>query len=249
MRPGGSRSPGSSPGRGRHSGGRAPGRFSAGIAAAAGIPVFLYVVVNEIKFDTPFSLPLNRQVFSYESAHRQAVLAANGGSLFGLKFLPTNLLQFARPDAFTVTRTFPWIFFPGKAPVLGHLLYDTRDWTSSVPASMPVLFLLAVVGAVVVYRPARTRGKAPEAPPPAPGITALRLPLAGAAVGTIGILTIAFIAERYLADAMPLLLLAGLAGWHVMADRWARTPGGVRRIGWPPFWPCSRCSSSGRPYP
>ena len=90
---------------------------------------------------------MNRQVISYESVHRQAVLAANGGSLFGLKFLPTNLLQFARPDALTVTRTFPWIFFPGKALVLGHLLYDTRDWTSSVPASMPVLFLLAVVGA------------------------------------------------------------------------------------------------------
>ena len=119
------------------------------------------------------------------------------------------------------TRTFPWIFFPGKALVLGHLLYDTRDWTSSVPASMPVLFLLAVVGAVAVYRPVRARVHAPQAPPPAPGITALRLPLAGAAAGTIGILTIAFIAERYLADAMPLLLLAALAGWHFVGDHWA----------------------------
>jgi hypothetical protein len=204
----------------------ASGRFSAGIAAAAGFAVVAYVAVNEVKFDTPFSVPVNHQVESYVSAHRQAVLAANGGSLFGLKFVPTNLLQFARPDALTLTRTFPWIFFPGKALVLGHLVYDTRDWTSSVPASMPVLFLLALVGVVAVYRPTRARTHAQHAPAPgpAPGITALRLPLAGAAVGTIGILTIAFIAERYLADAMPLILLAALAGWHVVGGRWATVP-------------------------
>ena len=182
------------------------------------------MAINEIKFDTPFSVPVNHQVITYESAHRRAVLAANGGSLFGLKFLPTNLLQFARPNALTVTRTFPWIFFPGKALVLGHLLYDTRDWASSVPASMPVLFLLALVGTVAVYRPRRARLHGPDAPPPAAGITALRLPLAGAAAGTIGILTIAFIAERYLADAMPLLLLAGLAGWHFVGARSATIP-------------------------
>jgi hypothetical protein len=202
----------------------ASGRFSAGIAAAAGIPVALYVAINQIKFDTPFSIPVTRQVISYESAHRKAVLAANGGSLFGLKFLPTNLLQFARPDALEVTRAFPWVFFPGKALVLGHLLYDTRDWSSSVPASMPVVFLLAVVGTIAVYRPARVRAHAPQAPSPGPGLAALRLPLAGAAAGTIGILTIAFIAERYLSDAMPLLLLAALAGWHVVGAKLTRFP-------------------------
>ena len=134
----------------------APGRLGVGLLAALGIPIALYVAINEIKFDTLFSLPLNHQVLSLENAHRQAVLAANGGSLFGLKFLPTNLLQFARPDALVLTRTFPWIFFPGKALVLGHVLYDTRDWTSSVPASMPVLFLLSLVGVVLVFRPTRS---------------------------------------------------------------------------------------------
>ena len=202
-----------------------PGRFGVGLLLAMGIPLALYVAINEIKFDTLFSIPINHQVITYESAHRRAVLAANGESLFGLKFVPTNLLQYARPDALTVTRLFPWVFFPGKALVLGHLLYDTRDWTSSVPASVPVLFLLAVVGVVVVYRPARSRSPvdatmsageltAVSEPSVALRITALRLPLVGAAAGTAGILTIWFIAERYLADVMPLLLLAALAGWH-----------------------------------
>jgi hypothetical protein len=210
-----------------------PGRFSAGLVAATGFPLALYVVINEVKFDTPFSIPLKRQVISLVSTHRQAVLAANGGSLFGLKYLPTNLVQYVRPDALTTTRLFPWIFFPGKAAVLGHLLYDTRDWTSSVPASMPVLFLLAVVGGVVVFRPSRSPGRErahAHAPPGragravTPRIAALRIPLVGAAAGTVGILTIAFIAERYLADVVPLLLLAALCGWHVVIDRWGGIP-------------------------
>ena len=63
-------------------------------------------------------------------------------------------------------------------------------------------------------------------------------------MGTIGILTIAFIAERYLADAMPLLLLAGLAGWHVLADHWATVPAGAEPR-WAPCSLCSRCSNCG----
>jgi hypothetical protein len=215
-----------------------PGRFGVLLLVATVVPIALYVAINEAKFDTPFSIPLNHQVISLEDAHRQAVLAANGGSLFGLKFLPTNLLQFARPDALIFTRSFPWVFFPGKAVVVGHLLYDTRDWTSSVPASMPVLFLLAVVGVVAVYRRRHRLARSHAAATPeslmwmpsrtlegaATGITTLRIPLLGAAAGTAGILTIAFIAQRYLADAMPLLLLAALCGWHVLIARHRRIP-------------------------
>jgi hypothetical protein len=221
---------------------QAPGRFSAGLLAAMGIPLALYVAINELKFDTPFSPPFNRQVYSLENAHRQAVLASNGGSLFGLKYLPSGLLQFVRPDALSVTRQFPWVFFPGKALVIGHPIYDSRDWTSSVPASMPILFLLALVGVVVVFRPARFRrrantlpaGSAPAAltePSAGPGTAALRLPLVGAAAGTAGILIWSFIAQRYLADVMPFLLLAGLAGWHFVLSHRFRTNGIARSIG------------------
>ena len=105
---------------------------------------------------------------------------------------------------------------------------------------MPVLFLLAVVGVVVAFRPSRSPGRdlahahahARRAEAPAtPRIAALRVPLVGAAAGTVGILTIAFIAERYLADVMPLLLLAALCGWHVVIDRWGRITGKRRVVG------------------
>ena len=68
-------------------------------------------------------------------------------------------------------------------------------------------------------------------PSAAPGIAALRLPLVGAAAGTVGILIWSFIAERYLADVMPLLLLAGLAGWHFVLGRRSRTGGTLRTHG------------------
>jgi hypothetical protein len=220
----------------------APARIGAGLLAVIVIPVAIYVAINEVKFNAPFNIPVNHQVASFENAHRQAVLAANGGSLFGLKFLPTNLLQFIRPDALSFTRLFPGVVFPGRALVLGHLVYDSRDWASSVPSSMPVLFILALLGIVLIFRSARLperAGDIPAAAEPAPlltttaapGTAALRLPLVGAAAGTAGILTIAFIAERYLADAMPFLLLAGLAGWHGLLRSWARIPAVPRKVG------------------
>jgi len=227
-----------------------PGRLGIGLVAAMGIPLALYVILNEIKFGTPFSIPLNHQVLTFENAHRRATLAANGGSLFGLKFLPTNLLQFLRPDALTVAHVFPWIFFPGKALVVGNALYSTRDWSSSVPASMPVLFLLALVGLVAAFRPpprvhngSGSTDAATDATEPVttadaapPGIAVLRLPLLGSAAGTGGVLIIGFIAERYLADVMPFLVLAALAGWHSLMRRGAGSrvlaaPRTVRSLG------------------
>jgi hypothetical protein len=204
----------------------APGRFGLGLVAATGVPLGLYVAINQIKFDTPFTVPFNRQVYSLENAHRKAVLASNGGSLFGWKYVPSNLVQYARPDALRFTRLFPWIMFPGKALVLGHVVYDVRDWSSSVPASMPVLFLLAVVGVVAVYRPHRNR---PHRPSTSGRIAALRLVLVGALASTLGVLIESFVAQRYLADVMPLVLLAALAGWHHAAARWPTFPRTARR--------------------
>jgi hypothetical protein len=202
-----------------------PGRFGLGLVAAIGVPLGLYVAINEFKFDTPFTVPFNRQVYSLENAHRKAVLASNGGSLFGWRYVPGNLVQYARPDALRFTRLFPWIMFPGKALVLDHAVYDVRDWSSSIPASMPVLFLLAVVGVIVVYRPHRDR---PHRPSRSGRVAALRLVLVGAAASTLGVLIESFIAQRYLADVMPLVLLAALAGWHHTAARWPTFPRAAR---------------------
>lgn len=188
------------------------------------IPVLLYVAINETKFGTAFALPLDHQVITGISAGRRATLAANGGSLFGLKFVPTGLWQYVRPDRLRVTRLFPFLTFPAPATVIGHVRYDARDWASSVTATMPVVIVAAAVGVFGISRRRRSGNEAP-------GLDLLRLPVVGAAFGTVGVLTIAFTANRYLADVLPLLVLTGLAGVHLLvarsatAPRWARVAG------------------------
>lgn len=185
------------------------------LACSVLLPVGLYAWINEVKFHTLFSLPLGQQVETMISAHRRATLAANGGSLFGLKFVPTALVAYLRPDALVVTRLFPFLMFPDAATVIGHVRYDDRDWASSLTATMPFLTLLAVAGGVfAIRRPARSRAEGRKSP-----LALLRAPAAGASVGTVGVLTIAFLANRYLADAMPLVLLLAAGGWQLVAGR------------------------------
>ncbi len=167
------------------------------------VPLLLYVAINEVKFHTLFSLPLEKQAFSAASASRQAALAANGGSLFGVKFIPTALVQYLRPDALSFHRLFPWVGFPGAAAVVGNVRFDTLDWASSAPATMPVLVGTGLVGLFGAFRRGSRRPV---------GVEAVRAPLAGAAAGAAATLTIAYVANRYLADAFPLIAVASLAG-------------------------------------
>lgn len=215
------------------------GRRAAELLGAVAVPAVAYIAINEARFDTPFSVPFNRQLLSAVSPHRKAVLAANGGSLFGLKFLPTNLLAYVRPDALVTTSIFPWLSFPARDTVIGHLLYDTLGRTSSVPASMPVLFIASLIGLYAVFRPLRgwtisaAGAPAGEAMPPdrripagrtaaGGGLAAFRVLVIGGAAGTLGVLIIAFITERYLADVIPLVVICSVAGWQVIAQRLPR---------------------------
>jgi hypothetical protein len=172
----------------------------AGIVLAVG----LYGAVNEARFGSPYQLPLDKQVFTQINARRRAALAANGGSLFGAKFVPTNLVQYGRPDALRLSSRFPYVDFPPAAPVIGGVTYDTISPASSVPASMPGFTVLAIAGVVFLLRPRRARATI--------DVARLWPPIVGGVLGTAFVLTIAFIANRYLADFFPPLLFAALIG-------------------------------------
>lgn len=177
------------------------------------VPLVLYAGVNLVKFGELYRLPLERQVFSDLDPARQAALADNDGSLFGLKFVPTTLWQAVRPDAIELQRAAPWITFPrAPADVIGDVTFDTLDESSSVTATMPLLVVLGVVGAVVVVRARPVRDAE---------VAALRLPVLGGVAGLGATLTIAFVAHRYLGDAFPPLLLLALAGLHACGRRFA----------------------------
>lgn len=196
------------------------------LGCASAIAVALYAAVNYMKFGSLFSVPWTDQVQARHGSALRAGLAANGNSFLGLKFVPTALLQYLRPDALRTSRLFPFVAFPPPATVIGHVLYVGRTWASSVTTTMPVVVIAGVVGLWAVFHPVRrSRHGSRRA---RTDLTLLRIPILGAAVGIVGSLEIAFTAQRYLADWMPLLVLAGLAGLFVVVQRtrsmgrWAR---------------------------
>jgi hypothetical protein len=196
-------------------------RVLGALVGACVVPVVLYAAVNQARFGEPLRLPLEKQVYSQIDQERIAALEANDGSLFSAAYLPSTVLQYARPDALRFDALAPWLVFPRQpATVVGGATFDTRDVSSSVPATMPLWTVLAGVGAVAVARDLLgRRGR----------LGPLWVPAAGAIAGTGGVLTIGFIANRYLGDLLPLLLVLGLAGLHVTL-RWATTrPSAVRR--------------------
>lgn len=196
--------------------------YLAPLAFAVAVPSLLYMYVNYARFGHPWSLPITRHFTVLEGIDpmRLEALAANGNSQFGLKFLPTNVVAMLRPDGLGSDGLFPWLTFPPPADVIGGVVFDTIDWSASIPASMPLLFLLAVVGAVAVFRRARPSPRTSDTSDVSrtSGISAaaLRIPVLGAFAGGFVTLTIYFIAHRYISDFLPLLLLLGIAGLHAL---------------------------------
>ena len=128
------------------------------LAAAVLLPIALYGYVNVAKFGTLYSVPVDKQLETAVTAERRAVLRANDGALFGPQFVPTTVLQYARPDALGFESLLPWIAFPGhRATVIGDVTFDNLDRASSIPASMPALTFLTAVGLAAVFRPSRAR--------------------------------------------------------------------------------------------
>ncbi|MEX0768719.1 MAG: hypothetical protein WD029_09625 [Microthrixaceae bacterium] len=172
--------------------------------------VVLYAGVNFARFHSFFSVPLDKQVLVDLDPTRIQALNANGNSLFGLKYAPSVLLQTLRPDAFALRPQFPFIGFPQTKPALvGDALFAERDWSSSLPASEPLLFFASCVGLFALIMPSRFRVST--------AVSALRIPVLGAAVGGSLILAFGYIAERYLTDIFPFLAIAGVVGLQALA--------------------------------
>jgi hypothetical protein len=201
-----------------HDGERTPRTSSVWLLGAAAVaPLVAYAVVNFAKFGTLFSVPFYSQQFSQIDAGRQAFLAENGGSLFGLKFVPTTVLQYLRPDSLRFTSTFPFVdfaSFPG--PIIGDFRFDLFDRSSSLPTALPFFFVLAVAGLWVLFRPSSWSAGSRLGP--------LRVPTFAAAAGAFTILPFGFIANRYLSDFLPLLVLGAAIGLQALVRREAATP-------------------------
>ncbi len=207
------------------------------IGVAAGTPIVAYMYVNYAKFQSLFVFPSTKQLFSQIGVYRKAMLAQNHNSLFGFKFFPTALLQYIRPDALQFRSLVPFVEFPRTAHVIGGVLFDTIEPTSSVPSSMPIFAVLATIGFVAIVRglfhrrrPADTATTATTAGAPngtsegtsdtAPGLGVLRIAIIGALASGFTVVPYSYIGQRYMSDFVPFLVIAGLGGLHLVL-RWA----------------------------
>jgi hypothetical protein len=185
----------------------------AGLLAASLVPLVVYALLNEAKFGTLFSVPFDHQAVNALVPERKAILAANGGTLQNFRALPTNLLQYVRPDAVRLDSAWPWVRLPTWQPrVIGDLRYDLLDHTSSVTAAMPLFVVLGIGGLVAAIR-AGSRATMATA-------RSVTLPFLGAVGAAIPSLTIVYITERYTGDFLPLLVLPALVGLHAFVH-WA----------------------------
>jgi hypothetical protein len=176
------------------------------LAIATLVPVVTSAAVNQAKFGMPFGLPMEKQVFTRLDANRRAALAANGGTIFGPRFVPTTLLAALRPDAVGAVRAFPFVGLPADVPhVVGDVRFDTLQRSLSAPTSMPLLCLLTLVALVGLVARRRLR--------PLLGV------LVAAAAGYAGALTIGYVTTRYLADLVPFLALGALTGLQLLLAR------------------------------
>lgn len=177
------------------------------LSAAVAMPVVVYSVINWLKFRRLLGIPFDQQGFTLLSEQRRDMLAANGGTLFNWKFVPTNLTTYLRPDLIGIDGQFPFIQARRPVGTIGSPVYDLIDLTAGIPTTMPFLVALGLVGAWT----ATSRGT--------DGLRHLRPVLIGGVIGTVAVLAIGYLANRYQSDFLPLIVVSALVGLPV-ASRW-----------------------------
>ncbi len=181
------------------------------------IPLLIASAVNYAKFGVVLGVSNLDQVWTTVNPYRRAFLASNHNSEYGLHFIPTNLLTYLRPDGIQFTTVFPFVTLPAAPPhALGGILYDRRYRTASLPGSMPYFFLLMCWGFVTAFR-RKALGR----------VSFVRIPLVCLGIAAAALFIWGYIAPRYMADFMPLLVVASVVA---LVDIWRRLDGRSRMV-------------------
>ena len=178
----------------------------------AGIaPLMVSIAINWMKFRHAFMIPLEYQRWTEVSSRRRLALLANDGSLAGAQFFPSTLVNYFRPDGIRLVPYFPFVTLPANpARSYGGAFLDQTYRTGSVPAFMPLLMALGIVGAVATFR--RRVGR---------GLAAMRIPLVGALGVTATVMCYGYIGFRYTSEFVAVLTGASAIGLAELTRRLA----------------------------
>jgi hypothetical protein len=190
--------------------------FAVPVLAVAAVSLAAGCIINWLKFGVVFGLPFESQVWTGLNAHRREFLRLSDRKGYGIQFFPTDFWTYFQPFGIRLQTVFPYITLPATTPkILAGAFFDATYRTASVPASMPLLFLLTCWGVVASFlRAASDKAKL------------LRIPLIAAA-GAFGVdLVWGYIAPRFEADVLPLLILGSATG---TAYIWRRIDGRAQR--------------------
>jgi hypothetical protein len=186
------------------------GRDAVSVGASCVFALIPYAYVNAARFGTLFSVPYMDQPVLAHSPRRLTALQANGGSLFGLKFIPTTIVQYLRPDALTLH--WPWPTFDSKAtPLFGV----TLGGAGPAPSVVDTMLVFTVLSIVCVGWFLRRSERGPDK-------HILAIPVAAGVVGSFATLSFSFLGDRYLADFVPLVVLTSLIGLNATIN-WLRS--------------------------
>ncbi|MEI8264021.1 MAG: hypothetical protein WCG59_09295 [Actinomycetes bacterium] len=167
------------------------------------VPLILYAAVNYAKFSSLFSVPVGKQIFvtSGLAPPGYAQFARTHLVFNGLQYFPSEILWYLRPDALSLSTLFPFVNFPAHITTVGGVEFGQLTPSSSLTATMPAIVLLAIFGGLALFLPRRFARSS------SPGLLRFRPLVLAGVVSSIGIMTYASIAHRYLGDTYPLLVV------------------------------------------
>ena len=169
---------------------RKPASHRALLAVSLSLTVMTFVAINHAKFDTW----LNPAPFQYNVQYTAGRLRRIQGKISHFSNIPFNSLAYLGPASLRFRPSFPWLLLTNTGPAAGSAAkIDLIEGYSSIPAGMPALAILALLGAGFGERRWRPM-------------------LAAAFLAGCTVLTVSFITYRYVHDFYPFLGMAAVLG-------------------------------------
>ena len=188
-----------------------------GVGVVIGLPAW----INVIKFHAPFSVPWSHQEIALVKPSVRHFFHHHGDVDFSN--LSSTLSAYLRPIGLAVSGLAPYFSVTTAVQVSGASHFLGVAPTASIPSTMPWLSVLSLVGLAVVVWP-RVAGWSLGRT----GRWSLGLAAFGALCGGVVILVFDTIANRYLADELPLLIVLSAVGLLALFTRWPAWPLVVR---------------------